>query len=215
MSLLALPKEEFTFEPLTPVHWADFEALFEQPGPQNGCWCMYWRTKRADCQRGFGEGNRRALRAIVESGKVPGILAYHRGQAVAWCSVAPREDFPVLERSRTLKRVDDQPVWSITCFFVSQPYRREGMTELLIVAAIEYATSQGARIVEAYPLRTEITKLLPYERYMGIESTYRRMGFTEVARRSARRPIMRYYSSSSQSSRSSQSSSRSSSSSSS
>ena len=34
-----------------------------------------------------------------------------------------------------------------------------------------------SKIVEAYPLRTEITKLLPYERYMGIQSTFERLGF--------------------------------------
>jgi GNAT superfamily N-acetyltransferase len=89
--------------------------------------------------------------------------------------------------------VDDQPVWAITCFFVSQPYRRQGMTELLIRAAIDYAQANGARIVEGYPLSTEITKLLPYERYMGIQSTFERLGFQVVANRSARRPVMRYY----------------------
>ena len=48
------------------------------------------------------------------------------------------------------------------------------------------------KIVESYPLRTEITKLLPYERYMGILSTYERIGFQVVASRSERRPVMRY-----------------------
>jgi GNAT superfamily N-acetyltransferase len=154
---------------------------------------MYWRTKRAECQRGFGEGNKQAFKAIVKSGKVPGILAYHDGRAVGWCSIAPRQDYPVLERSPTLKRVDERPVWSIACFFVSKPYRRRGLTEALIAAAIQYASGQGAEIVEAYPLRTEITKLLPYERYMGVRSTFERMGFRQVEQRSERRPILRYY----------------------
>lgn len=67
------------------------------------------------------------------------------------------------------------------------------MTELLIHAALDYARQNGAQIVEAYPLRTEITKLLPYERYMGIQSTFERAGFQLVTQRSDRRPIMRYY----------------------
>jgi GNAT superfamily N-acetyltransferase len=183
---------EYPIQPLTPVHWADFEQLFSEHGIQNGCWCMYWRVKRADCQAGYGEGNKQAFKRIVGSGVVPGILAYNAGRAVAWCSVAPREDYPVLERSPTLKRVDDQPVWSITCFFVSQPYRREGMTEFLIKAAVDHARQNGARIVESYPLCTEITRLLPYERYMGIQSTFERLGFMVAASRSARRPVMRY-----------------------
>ena len=189
---MLLDWEKFTFQPLTLERWDDFVQLFEEHGIQNGCWCMYWRVKREDCQRGYGEGNKRAFKSIVDSGKIPGILAYFQARAVAWCSIAPREDYPVLERSRTLKRVDDQPVWSIACFFVSQPYRRNRMTEHLIRAAIDYAKQNGARIVESYPLRTEITKLLPYERYMGIQSTYERLGFQVVATRSERRPVMRY-----------------------
>jgi GNAT superfamily N-acetyltransferase len=183
--------ETLTIKPLTLNEWDDFEALFQEHGPQNGCWCMYWRIKRAECQRGFGEGNRLAFRAIVASGKIPGIIAYHADRAVAWCSIAPRQDYPVLERSRTLKRVDNQPVWSIVCFFVAKLYRRQGMTERLLLAALNYARTQGAQIVEAYPLRTEITKLLPYERYMGIQSTFERVGFGVVAQHSGRRPVMR------------------------
>lgn len=183
--------EALIFRPLSVETWPDFTRLFEEHGIQNGCWCMYWRTARTACHHGFGDGNKQAFKAIVESGKIPGILAYLNEQPVAWCSIAPREDFPVLERSRTLKRVDEQPVWSITCFFVSKPFRLHGLTEILIREAIRYAGQRGATIIEAYPLRTEITRLLPYERFMGIQSTFKRIGFVEVASRSERRPIMR------------------------
>ena len=181
------------FKPVSLDTWADLETLFTEPGIQNGCWCMYWRLRRADCQHGYGEGNKQAFKALLESGKVPGILAYHRGRPVGWCAIAPREETAVLDCSPTLKRVDDQPVWSITCFFITKPYRRQGMTERLIQAALEYAREHGARIVEAYPLKTEISKMLPYERYMGIQSTFERVGFEVVVERSERRPVMRYY----------------------
>ncbi len=188
-----LARDALTFKPLTSSDWPNFTRLFEEHGIQNGCWCMYWRVARAAYQHGFGDKNKRAFKAIVDSGRVPGILAYLRWQPVAWCSIAPRTDFPVLERSRTLKPVDNLPVWSITCFFVSKPFRRQGITQFLIHGAVQYAVEQGARIIEAYPLRTEITKLLPYERYMGIQSTFERTGFVEVASRSERRPILRFY----------------------
>jgi GNAT superfamily N-acetyltransferase len=184
---------EFTYHPLTLARWDDFQTLFTEPGIQNGCWCMYWRLRRADCQHGYGEGNKQAFKTLLEGGNVPGILAYHQGQPVGWCAIAPREETAVLDRSPMLKRVDDLPVWSITCFFISKPYRRQRMTELLIHAALDYARQQGAQIVEAYPLRTEITKLLPYERYMGIQSTFERLGFKITLQRSDRRPVMRYY----------------------
>jgi len=183
---------DIAYKPVTMAEWEDFQVLFSEAGIQNGCWCMYWRIRRADCQHGYGEGNRLAFKAILESGKVPGILAYNKGKPVGWCSIAPREDFGVLERSPTLKRVDRQAVWSIACFFVSKAYRRQGMTERLIEIALDYARRNGAAIVEAYPLRTEITKMLPYERYKGIQSTFERAGFEVVVQRSERRPIMRY-----------------------
>ena len=193
MTTQNLPKYQLTIKPLTSLEWPDFVQLFEEHGPQNGCWCMYWRVKRAECQRQFGEGNKMAFKKIVDGGNVPGILAYLDGQPVGWCSIAPREEFTVLERSPTLKRIDDQPLWAIVCFFVSKAYRRQGLTSILIQTAIAYASDHGAKIIEAYPLRTEITKLLPYERYMGIESTFERAGFRVVARRSDRRSVMRYY----------------------
>jgi hypothetical protein len=116
---------------------ADLETLFSEHGIQNGCWCMYWRIPRKQYQQNYGEGNRQFLKQIVESRNVPGILAYHGGKPVGWCSGAPREAFPVILRSPTLKPIDDQSVWSIVCFFVSRPYWEGGLTHLLIKAAIQ------------------------------------------------------------------------------
>ncbi len=184
-------ENDFSFAPADPEHWADLEALFSERGAQNGCWCMYWRVPRTDFQRNYGAGNKRAFKETIESGVVPGILAYHQGKPVGWCSVAPRQDFTVLGRSPVLKPVDDQPVWSIVCFFVTKPYRRSGLSRLLIQAAVQYAKEHGARIVEAYPVEGE-ARSIEYERYRGLTTTFTKAGFTEVLRRSEKRPIMRY-----------------------
>ncbi|MBI3608921.1 MAG: hypothetical protein HY207_13245 [Nitrospirae bacterium] len=37
---------------------------------------MLWRRTRAEFERKKGEGNTRAMRAVVTSGEVPGILAF-------------------------------------------------------------------------------------------------------------------------------------------
>lgn len=188
----SIKENEFTFKPATPNRWADLESLFSEHGVQNGCWCMYWRISRKECQRNYGEGNKQLLKQIVESGKVPGILAYHAGKPVGWCSIAPRETYPVVLRSPTLKPVDDLPVWSIVCFFVSKPWRKSGLTHFLIRAAIEYARSKGALIIEAYPIDIH-AKHIEYERYSGLTTTYEKEGFKEHLRRSDRKPVMRYY----------------------
>jgi GNAT superfamily N-acetyltransferase len=190
-----LPEQSLTFHPLTPDRWNDFEALFGPRGACGGCWCMWWRIKRSDFDQQKGAGNRIALQQIVASGEVPGLLAYDTlagGPPVGWCSVAPREAFPALERSRVLKRVDDQPVWSVVCFFIAKPYRRQGLTVSLLRAAVEYARLGGARIVEGYPEDPKKADIPAPFAFTGLASAFLQAGFVEVLRRSATRPIMRY-----------------------
>ncbi len=178
------------FHPLTSERWPDLERLFGPNGACGGCWCMWWRLTAAQFQKQKGPGNREALKSIVESGEVPGIIAYSQDAPVGWCSLAPREAYPRLERSRTLKRVDDKPVWSVVCFFVAKPWRRKGVTEALLEAAREYAANRGAHLLEAYPVESRGTIPDAFA-YTGLASTFRKAGFDEVLRRSPKRPIMR------------------------
>ena len=130
------------------------------------------------------------MHSIVQAGRAPGILAYCDGKPVGWCSVAPRQEFPSLDRSAMLKSVDEKPVWSIVCFFISKPYRGSGLSGRLVEAAIIYARQNGAKIVEAYPYNT-ISHCLPPERYMGVLSTFQKAGFRLVADRGGKRVVMR------------------------
>jgi len=180
-----------SFKPVTATEWDDLQALFEDLGSLKGCWCMWWRQTRAETQRQFGEGNRQAMRRIIEAGEVPGILAYDGDRPVGWCSIGPRESFPVLDRSPVAKRVDDRPVWSIVCFMVAKAYRGQGMMETLIRAAVDYARAQGARIVDAYPILPEESNDPRWLVFSGVRSAFERAGFVEVARRSKMRCIMR------------------------
>ena len=152
---------------------------------------MAWRLARSEFQRGKGEANRKAFRAVVRSGAEPGVLAYAGEEAVAWCAVAPRAAYPALGRSRILAPVDDTPVWSVSCFFVERAWRRSGVTVALIRAATDHAASHGARVVEAYPVEPYAPAIPAPFAWTGIASAFRKAGFTEVARRSRTRPIMR------------------------
>jgi GNAT superfamily N-acetyltransferase len=184
---------EFEFYPVTPDRWKDFEALFGERGACGGCWCMWWRLKRSEFEDQKGDGNKRTMRKIIKSGEVPGLLAYKDGQPIAWCAVAPREVFSVLERSRILKRIDDKSVWSIVCFFVAKPFRLRGVTVKILKAAVKHVKEQGARIVEGYPVEPKKGKTADVFAYTGLASAFRKAGFKEVARRSETRPIMRYF----------------------
>jgi GNAT superfamily N-acetyltransferase len=185
--------QKLKFHPLTPARWRDLEALFGERGACGGCWCMFWRQTRAEYEKKKGSGNRRALKKIVESGKAPGILAYADGAPVGWCAVAPRTDYSTLERSRVLAPVDEQPVWSVPCFFVARPFRRRGLTAELLRAAVDFSRRKGAKIIEGYPVEARKGKLPDVFAYTGLPSGFRKAGFVEVLRRSRTRPIMRYF----------------------
>ncbi|MBN1536334.1 MAG: GNAT family N-acetyltransferase [Anaerolineales bacterium] len=185
--------QNLTFKPVTPETWDDFELLFGPRGASGGCWCMWFRLSRAQFEQQKGDGNKEAMHHIVNSGEVPGILAYSSKQPVGWCSVAPREHFSALERSRVLKRVDNELVWSIVCFFIAKPYRRKGVMRRLLQAAVEYAISQGAKIIEGYPIEPKKGVTPDVFAYHGLSSIFLETGFQEVARRSQTHPIMRYF----------------------
>ena len=181
------------FHPVTQQRWADFETLFGERGACGGCWCMLWRLTRKEFEQQKGKANREAMKAIVESGKKPGLLAYSGKQPVAWCSVAPRESFPALERSQVLKKLDDEVVWSISCFFIHKDYRKQGLSVRILEAAVDYVRKQGGKIVEGYPVEPKKGKTADVFAWTGLASFFKKTGFVECARRSATRPIMRFY----------------------
>ena len=183
---------DLEFWPLTLERWPDFEELFGIHGAYGGCWCMWWRLKRREFEKQQGEGNRLAMKSIVESGEIPGILAYLNRKAIGWCSIAPREQFASLERSPVLKRIDNCSVWSIVCLDVAKVYRDKGISMALIREAVEYVNSQGGKIVEAYPTIPRTSHLPPFSVYMGLPAIYEKAGFKVVARPSKSKLIMRY-----------------------
>ena len=136
--------------PLTPDLWPDLEDLFGKKGACNGCWCMYCRIGSAYRRRPAAK-NKAAFRAIVKRGPPPGLLAFDGDRAVGWCQLTPRDELPALDRSWRLKRVDELPVWALSCFYVRIGYRRQGVTKALISEALKVAKRVKAPALEAYP----------------------------------------------------------------
>jgi GNAT superfamily N-acetyltransferase len=153
---------------------------------------MYWKLRGKEYEEAKGFETRQMHKSIVDSGVATGLLAYLHGDIVGWIAVEPRDSYPRLAHSRILQPVDDQTVWSVTCFFVAKKFRRKGITVELLKAAVEHVRKQGGKIVEGYPIETQKDMPSPFI-YTGAASAFEQAGFQEVARRSPTRPIFRFF----------------------
>src|SRR5258708_24240079 len=98
------------FHPVTPERWQDLETLFGKNGAYGGCWCMGWRISRSEFWKQVNQGNREALKAIVDSGEVPGLLAFCGDPPLALCSVGPRETVPPFGTLLPRPTIDHSPI---------------------------------------------------------------------------------------------------------
>lgn len=182
---------ELSFRPLKRNLWPDLEELFGPNGACGGCWCMFWKLRGKAFDEARGIETRQMHKSIIDAGTSTGLLAYLHGDVVGWVAVEPRRAYPKLAFSRALKPVDDQPVWSVTCFFVAKKHRRSGITVELLKAAVEHVKKQGGKIVEGYPVETKKDMPAPFV-YTGTASAFKRAGFKEAARNTPTRPIFRF-----------------------
>jgi ribosomal protein S18 acetylase RimI-like enzyme len=178
-------------KPLTKERWSDLVELFNRPGGSivRGCWCMYYRRSGSGGPT-TGGGLKDAMKSLVDVGTVPGLSGYRDGIPVGWISLGPREEYAKLRRSPVMKPVDEKPVWSIVCFYVDPRARGQSVSDALLRAAIDYARSRGATLLEAYPV-DKAQRSHPDFLWFGAKSMYDRAGFKEVARRKEHRPVVR------------------------
>jgi len=176
--------------PVTPERWPDLVAVMNGCSYGRKCWCAYWYLPNKDFKAGWGEKNRAVLETLVREGKEPGLIAYMDGVPAAWVSVAPRDNFDRLNRSRHFAPTDDLPVWAINCFVVAKRFQRQGLMRKLIEAAAAFAFAKGAPGVEGYPIAAS-GAWAASELYHGSIGAFADAGFSEAARPLPRRRIMR------------------------
>lgn len=186
-----MENKEFTFKPLTPASWPDFEDLFGKNGGCGGCWCMSFRIMPAEYRKNKGDGNKETMRRLAER-QMTGLIAYDGSLAVGWCAMSPREEYLRIENSRILKRIDDIPVWSLPCFFIRKGYRRKGLSVQLLWAAIRYARENGIAALEGYPTVPYDAKMPDAFAWTGLLASFEKAGFEIVARNSKHKFIARY-----------------------
>jgi GNAT superfamily N-acetyltransferase len=179
-----------TVVPAAPDRWADVVTVLGGSGDK-GCWCQAPRG----VARRYGEeqpGTRReVLRAQLDDEPPPGMLAYLDGEVAGWCGFGPRPNLPRLERSRTIPKIDDTPVWSILCFNIRVGYRRRGVAAALLDGVIDFARKSGAPGLEAYPIDPGDDRVNSGFGYVGLTPWFERRGFRRVVETDAtsdRRP---------------------------
>ena len=192
-SAVTRPRAAIEVLPVTPDRWPDVVDLFTRKGPRggtpvtNGCWCQFWLLRGKEASDKWGAPGRRRLQAEVRRGTEPGLLAYLDGVPVGWCRIGPREMFDRLEHSASLRRVDDEPVWSVVCFYVHPGAKRMGVARALLKGAEAHAARHGARLVEAYPVGP---KQINLDAYTGYAPMYEAAGY-DIVRRAGRRTVVR------------------------
>jgi ribosomal protein S18 acetylase RimI-like enzyme len=192
----APPAQALRFLPLTPERIADLATLFDAGGDPKWCWCAYYRFRGRDWTNSTAAKNREALARLSGNKPAPGLVAYEGDDVVGWVSLGPRGDYERLAYSKVLAPVDDTPVWSIVCFVVARQRRGHGIADALLAAAVEHARSQGATMLEAYPVDTAGHRIPSANAFKGTLSMFERAGFEVVERRQANadstpRPVVR------------------------
>ena len=171
----------------TPDRFEDVAALL---GPRRedapACWCLYFRLTSAEFSALKGRERPDYLESLCARDDSPGMVAYLDGNPVGWCALGPRHEMGRLERSRTIPKVDDLPVWSVVCFVVRPGYRRRGVARTLLDGAIEYARSRGAIALEGYPVDTGGKRISATFAYVGTTTLFERAGFHRVVETAAR-----------------------------
>ncbi|HKW77602.1 MAG TPA: GNAT family N-acetyltransferase [Candidatus Limnocylindria bacterium] len=152
------------------------------------CWDLFWRfTQEQRREMGIAglskdENDRRRREIVAKLARrrhAPVLVGYVAGEPAGFVSFGPRTDYADVERSRSMPRVDDVPVWIIPCMTVRKPYRGRGVALALLRASVDYARKKGAPAIEGYP-RKDGRRMSDGAVFMGTESLFRRAGFRKI-----------------------------------
>lgn len=177
-----------TIKPATPDRFDDAEHTLTGGGDGASCQCQWWMMPGTEWDKTTRDQRTAMLRRELDEGPPPALIAYVDDEPAGWVRVGPRTRQVRLARTRNYaahsqEPWDDASVWAVSCFVVRKEHRRIGLNARLLEAAIDYARTSGARVLEAYPLDPASgRRKSSNELYHGILSTFRDAGFREVAR---------------------------------
>ncbi len=170
MSITVRPATEF----------ADVRTMVGPKKPtSNVCWCLSYRLPNKENRELEREARGHKVQQLMEQGP-PGVLAYDGDDVVGWAAVHPRADTS-FATNRKIPHVDDLDVWSLWCVRVRPGHRGQGIAHHLVAGAVEWARSEGAPAVEAYPVDNRGEKVDLTMAYVGTKALFEAAGFTQAA----------------------------------
>lgn len=181
---------KFKTAPLSKKTWKDLVLLFGEKGACGGCWCMTWRLPSSVYQQTKGASNKTLLYELVCQNEALGVILYNETTPIGWCSISPKERLFQQKKSRIFKHTPFEKTWSIVCLYIMPAYRRKGVATVLIEEAYQYASSNGAIIVEAYPVIPKQLDMPDVFAWTGIWKSYLKAGFTIIHQPSTAKYIM-------------------------
>ncbi len=187
--------------PANETAWDELQAVFGRRGSAARCQCQRYKLNRGESFGAFPvEERAHRLREQTdcdhpESASTSGLVAFLGDEPVGWCAIEPRPAYQGLLRNNRVPWADraedksDDSVWAVTCIFTRAGFRRRGVSQALVIAAVDFARQRGARAVEGYPITT--TNVIAEELHVGIREVFANAGFTEVSRPTLRRVVVR------------------------
>lgn len=181
----------FSTRPLSSATWSDFVSLLSTDKQCAECWCLNHR-EAAGCATGI-EAQRR-MRELVAQSRAQGLLAYaqRKGddvplragtslrnlECIGWISIDPMESLVGHDCQSSGKPGE----WAIHCVFVKAGFRGQGVSRILIEAAVAYARAAGASLVSAFPIPSENRGQFPEgeAEFSGRLSSYVKAGFRKA-----------------------------------
>ena len=177
-----------TFKPISAEQQPLLDRFCNAHGKFRYCACMRWRMTSTEFRQSSKQTRVQALNDLVQAGTQIGVLAVRDDVPVGWCSVAPKTEYRRLQRYKPLRPIDDQFAWAVVCFFIAASDRRQGLPGKLLMAARDYALSEGATIVEGYPVDPGSASYT----WMGSPALFRAAGFEDATPPNSERMTMRF-----------------------
>jgi GNAT superfamily N-acetyltransferase len=160
--------------------FADLQSIL---GPKradaNVCWCLSYRIPSKENRELTGPARGEKVATLLRQGPI-GVLAYDGDEPVGWAAVARRAD-TAFARNRKIPHVDAADAWSVWCIRVKPGHRGKGLSHSLLAGAVEFARSQGAHVIEGYPVDNRDSKVDPTMAYVGTKALFEKAGFLKAA----------------------------------